>query len=382
MEIYNVRSGDSIFSIAQKYVVSSQSIVNINGLTEPQKLVIGMNLVIPTQSLYDMQQSKTTIETLGYYTPPSYKDAISLIDNLGQSFTYLGIYYFHVIATGDIVEDIDIDILTISYEKKISFLPVVTNMSENNFSSELARTIISNPVVTNNFVNGILELLKKYDLQGINIDFENLYPVDRNLFTEFIRILSQALHKNNKILVLNIAPKWQDWPEKEWAGFFDYNALGPYIDIAAIMTYEWGWREGSPRPTAPINYIKQSLDYAIANNIPANKILMGMTLYGYDWNTSNGIKNIATTVTLSQVWDLARLHNGSIYFDVETKQPYMNYIDFNREYHVVWFEDALSHYWKYQLLKDFNLRGAFYWTINLPFPSTWYILSNMFNITK
>jgi len=382
LEIYNVRSGDSIFSIAQKYTVSIQAIVNINGLTEPQRLVIGMNLVIPTQSLYDIQQSKTTIETLGYYTPPSYKDAISLIDNLGQSFTYLGIYYFHVIATGDIVEDIDIDILTISYEKKISFIPVVTNMSENKFSSELARTIISNPVVTNNFVNGVLGLLQKYDLQGINIDFENLYPVDRNLFTEFIRILSQALHKNNKILVLNIAPKWQDWPEKEWAGFFDYNALGPYIDIAAIMTYEWGWREGTPRPTAPIDNIKQSLDYAIANNIPANKILMGMTLYGYDWNVSNSLKNIATTVTLAQVWDLARMHNGSIYFDVEAKQPYMNYIDFNKEYHVVWFEDALSHYWKYQLVKDYNLRGVFYWTLNLPFPSTWYILSNMFNITK
>ena len=54
----------------------------------------------------------------------------------------------------------------------------------------------------------------------------------------------------------------------------------------------------APRPTAPINYVKQSLDYAIANNIPANKILMGMALYGYDWNISNNMKNIATTVTL------------------------------------------------------------------------------------
>jgi len=382
LKIYNVKSGDSIFSIAQKSAVTSKSIVNINGLTQPQRLVIGMNLVIPTQPLYDMQMLKTYVETLGYYAPNSYKNAISLIDNLGQLFTYLGIYYFHVIATGEIVEDINLNILTISQKKKISFLPVVTNMTGGTFSSELARAILSNIAILNNFVDNILKLLQKYNLQGINIDFENLYPADRNLFTRFIRILSQALHRNNKILVVNIAPKWQEWPEKEWVGFFDYNALGPYIDIAAIMTYEWGWREGTPRPTAPIKYIKQSLDYAVANNIPSNKILMGITLYGYDWNISNKMKNIATTVTISQVWDLARMHNASIYFDVDSRQPYMKYIDFNNEYHVVWFEDALSHYWKYQLVKDYNLRGAFYWTLNLPFSSTWYILSNIFKIKK
>ena len=60
----------------------------------------------------------------------------------------------------------------------------------------------------------------------------------------------------------------------------------------------------------------------------------------------------------------------------------MNYIDFNNDSHIVWFEDALSHNFKYQLAKEYNLRGVFYWTLNLPFPATWYILSNMFNIKK
>lgn len=146
------------------------------------------------------------------------------------------------------------------------------------------------------------------------------------------------------------------------------------------MTYEWGWREGLPRPTAPINYVKQSLNYAIANNIPSNKILMGITLYGYDWNATNAVGNVATTVSLLDVWNLARMHNARIYFDEEVKQSYMRYIDYNKENHIVWFEDALSHYYKYKLVKDYGLRGVFYWTLNLPLPSTWYILSNMFKI--
>lgn len=148
------------------------------------------------------------------------------------------------------------------------------------------------------------------------------------------------------------------------------------------MTYEWGWREGSPRPTAPLANVKRSLDYEIANNIPTDKILMGMTLYGYDWELPDTPENLATTVTLPQVWDLARTYNGRIYFDKEAKQPYTNYINKNYNCHEVWFENALSHYYKYQLVKNYGLKGVFYWILNQPFSSTWYMLSDLFKIKK
>lgn len=382
MVIYNVRSGDTLYSIAQKFAVSSQYIIDINGLTQINNLVIGMNLVIPAKSPYDWVLPKTAIETLGYYSPPSYKKAISLVDKIGQSFTYLGIYYYNVTVSGEIVETLDSNILKIGAIRDIAIIPVLINMVQGGFSSELARTLLATNESTNNFINNILQFIQKYNLKGINIDFENLYPEDRDLFTRFIRLLSQALHIYNKILIVNLAPKWGDWPERQWAGFFDYNAIGPYIDIAAIMTYEWGWREGPPRPTAPINYVKRSLDYAIANGIPAYKIMMGMTLYGYDWTLPTVASSVATTVTLEQVWNLAIIHNASIHFDQETKQPYMMYIDYNDQNHTIWFEDALSHYYKYQVVKDYHLRGAFYWTINLPFNATWYMLSNLFKIKK
>ena len=109
---------------------------------------------------------------------------------------------------------------------------------------------------------------------------------------------------------------------------------------------------------------------------------MGMTLYGYDWELPDTPENLATTVTLPQVWNLARINNARIYFDQESKQPYMNYVDNNNQKHEVWFENALSHYYEYLLAKDYDLRGVFYWILNQPFPSTWYILSSLFNVRK
>jgi len=225
-------------------------------------------------------------------------------------------------------------------------------------------------------------LVNRYDLKGAIIDIENMYPEDRDLFTEFIRLLSETLHENGKILILNMPPKWEEWPDRDWVGFFDYNALGEYIDIAAIMTYEWGWREGPPRPTAPINNVRRALDYAVENNIPPDKILMGLTLYGYDWTLPDTPQNLAKAVTLPIVWNLARKYRTSIKFDDEVKQPYTEYVNGNGIGHKVWFPNALSHYYKYGLVKEYGLRGVFYWTLTQPLTATWYILSELFEIKK
>ena len=60
--------------------------------------------------------------------------------------------------------------------------------------------------------------------------------------------------------------------------------LGTLYGLAAIMTYEWGWQAGPPSPTAPLPFVRRVLDYAIASNIPANNIVMGLTNYGYNWS--------------------------------------------------------------------------------------------------
>jgi len=133
LEIYSVKSSDILFSIAQKYAVSHQSIINTNDLTEPQRLVVGMNLVIPTK--VPKVESKASIETLGYFIASSYKEVISVIDGIEQSFTYLGICYFYFNQLGEMIEEFDINILELDKFKKISMFPVVTNLSEGNFSS-------------------------------------------------------------------------------------------------------------------------------------------------------------------------------------------------------------------------------------------------------
>jgi spore germination protein len=53
MFIYTVKTGDTLFTIGQRFNISYQSILNVNGLTSPN-LVPGQSLLIP-QSYYTVQ---------------------------------------------------------------------------------------------------------------------------------------------------------------------------------------------------------------------------------------------------------------------------------------------------------------------------------------
>ncbi len=385
-EVYTVKAGENIWSVAQRFSVSIYTLIVWNKLPYPYTLYPGQKILVrgrrTTTNTAITNTTKTPIEILGYYNPRSVQDKTLIINTLGDYLTYLGVFEFPFTETGEILGTIDNEILVAAKNKRVAVMPVLTNIVSGNFSSALGRTVLSQEATRNALISNIMGLLQRYELRGIIIDIENLFPEDRELFTNFIRILSDTLHRENKLLILNMPAKFEEWAEREWVGFFDYNALGALVDIAAIMTYEWGWQSGPPRATAPLANVKRSLDYALGNNIPREKILMGITLYGYDWTLPDTPENLAKTVTLPGVWDLGRTYHAMIHFDNNAKQPYMNYVDGQGKAHTVWFEDALSHYYKYQLLKEYRLRGAFYWILNLPFPGTWYMASQLFDIKK
>lgn len=62
----------------------------------------------------------------------------------------------------------------------------------------------------------------------------------------------------------------------------DYSGLGQAANGVLLMTYEWGYTYGPPMAVAPINKVKEVLDYAITQ-IDTNKISLGIPNYGYDW---------------------------------------------------------------------------------------------------
>ena len=146
------------------------------------------------------------------------------------------------------------------------------------------------------------------------------------------------------------------------------------------MTYEWGYTYGPPMAVAPLNKVRQVVEYALTK-IPAGKIHLGIPNYGYDWTLPfvQGASK-ATTIGNVEAVQIAVSHDAAIQFDETAQSPYFNY-SLEGSVHEVWFEDVRSLSAKFGLVKEYGLRGMGYWQIMRLFRANWLLLAGTFSIT-
>ena len=72
-------------------------------------------------------------------------------------------------------------------------------------------------------------------------------------------------------------------------------------------------------------------------------------------------------------------NNAEIQFDEVAQSPYFYYVR-NGIQHVVWFEDVRSLQAKFNLMKEYGLRGASYWQLMQWFRANWLLFEDNFVI--
>jgi spore germination protein len=380
---YTVRSGDTLYQIANRFGVTIALISKVNRIANPALIYPGQEFTIP-QPIPPVV--KRPIEVTGYFQLFNMAGLENSLTQIGQYFTFANLFQYPVNFEGNIAVSANTERATgIANRFNIRPFPVITNWNPaTGFDPNLARAIIIDAEVRQRTIANVLDLLGRFGFNGVNVDFENMYPEDRQLYTIFIQELTQALRSRGYLTTIAVAPKYADLPAAAWVGAFDYAALGQIADRIFLMTYEWGWVGGSPMAIAPLNQVRRVLEYAITQ-IPREKISFGIPLYGYNWTLPDTPQNLASPVNLVAVYDLAYRYGAVINFDTVAQSPWFRYIDENNVQHEVWFEDARSVQAKYALARELNLSGVGYWGyINDPygFSQNWPLLTEFFTIVK
>lgn len=372
---HTVVSGDTLFSIAKQYGVSLSSLMQANPqITNPLNLQIGSVVTVP-----NVNQNKREIEVNGYCFP---NISDSVLNKTLPSLTYLSIFSYEVLPDGNLVNiSNDTRLIEKARSQNVAPMLVITNIEQNaSFSSELAHEILNNPVAQENLINNVISKMQEKNYYGVDVDFEYLFPEDREAYNQFLLELKTAITPLGYILTTAVAPKTSKNQEGLLYEAHDYAFHGKVSDHVIIMTYEWGYTYGPPMAVAPANQVKRVLDYAVTE-IPSRKILMGMPNYGYDWNIPYVEGTAASSISNVGAVDLAREVGSFINFDNVQKAPYFNYWQGSQE-HVVWFDDARSTYERLKFVEEYDLGGVSYWTINQFFPQNWLVLNAMYNIKK
>ncbi len=376
MEIYIVKPGDTVYSIASAFGVSPEDISFVNQLIPPYTLAIGQSLLINTPS---PQAPKPELVSFGY----AYTNISPWVLRQTLPFlTDLYIFSYGFTMEGNLIPPVPDDVWMITEAQNMGVRSVLTLTPfgpDGQFNNNLIHSVVQNPAYKQNLIGQLLEIIEEKGYSGVDIDFEYILADDRDAFTGFVADVAGTLRPLGYATSVALAPKTSaGQPGLLYEGK-DYGALGWAADSVLLMTYEWGYKYGPNMAVAPLNMVRRVVEYAVTE-IPVSKINLGIPNYGYDWPLPY-IRDTtaATTIGNVEAVQIAVRNGASIFFDETAQSPYFQYY-FNGIRHEVWFEDVRSIQAKFNLIQEFQLRGAGYWQLMRWWRANWMLMQSQFLI--
>lgn len=370
---HTVHTGETLWSIALNYGMNPSTLAEINHISTPSTLYVGQILQIP--------EKIRPFKEVNAYTTKLNQNGVQEVKKLGRYLSYLSPFTYSIKEDGSLTELNDSSILNAALSEQIAPLMVVTNFINQDFNSDLVATFLRNSSIQEIFIQNLLSIMQEKRYFAVNFDFEYIYPEDRENYNTFLRKVVARLHPNGFLVSTALAPKISGDQKGLLYEAHDYATQGKIVDFIILMTYEWGWAGGRPLAIAPINEVKRVLDYAVTV-IPRNKIMMGAPLYGRDWKIPWQQGTVARTISPQAAIGLARKYGANIEYNTTYQSPFFRYTDENGQQHEVWFEDARSAQAKFDVVKNYGLRGISYWVLGIPFPQNWFVQANNFIARK
>jgi spore germination protein len=375
--IHVVQSGENLWTLSKRYGVSVQQIESVNELPNPDSLLIGQAIILPVPRPV---QEKRTIDTNAFSIDFDEAGAQE-VRNVGQHLTYLVPFGYRIRRDGTLEAPADTGLIQAAEAERVVPIMGITNFSATEAGSSLAHAVLSSPDIQSTLLTNVINTMRAKGYRGLNIDFENVLPGDRELYNQFLRRAVDRLHAENYFVSSSLAPKTSGTQKGLLYEAHDYPAHGEILDFVVLMTYEWGYRFGPPQAISPINQIRAVLDYAVTV-IPRNKIMMGFQIYARDWLLPHVKGQEAETFSPQEAIRRATQHGAVIHYDQRAQSPFYRYTDAQGREHEVWFEDARSAQAKFNLIKQYNLRGVSYWVLGYPYPQNWVLLEDNFRVRK
>jgi spore germination protein YaaH len=251
---------------------------------------------------------------LAYYVPYDSTSWISLHAQ-AQLIDIVAVQAVTVDACGGIGSSDDQTLKQFARSRGLKVVPSLVT-----FSGWLNHRILTDEEISMRVVDEIVEYVVGEGYDGFDLDLEGVWPEDRPPYTAFSARLAAALHDRGKLLTAAIPAKTFD-ATTGWGGAFDYAGVAPYADLFTVMAYEYHGAWGEPGAIAPYDWVRQVAAFA-TSQIPPEKVLLGLALYGYDWNTTSGGGRYLGSPEAAA---LSERYGAALMLDPETRSETMRY---------------------------------------------------------
>jgi spore germination protein YaaH len=229
-------------------------------------------------------------------------------------------------------------------------------------------------------INQLIAEAIEYDLDGINIDFEELKTEEGEHFIEFIRELSIKCRNNGLVLSID------NYVPSEFSALYNRKEQGIVADYIIIMGYDEHFATSEePGSVASVGFVRSGIENTLTE-VPKEKIINGVPFYTRLWiETPKSEEEIAAETESteyipyklsSEIYSMANsdklisAYGLSPVWDDTTAQNYAKY-EIDGITYEIWFEDEASIEEKMKLIDEYELAGVACWKLGLEKQTIW-----------
>ncbi len=225
------------------------------------------------------------------------------------------------------------------------------------FDSSKTDVVLSSTDKRQSVIRQVVEDVKQYGIDGINIDFEYISTEGADDYIEFIRELSIACRAEQIVLsVDNYVPKY--------TSYYNRREQGIVADYVVIMGYdETAAGSDTPGPVASQKFVHEGITDTLAV-VDKEKVINGLPLYTRVWSTSPDGTVTSFACGMNEAAGYLEKHNVTPELMEDVGLNYGSYTsDVDGNFYEIWLQDADAVTDEMRLVKEYELAGAAAWKI-------------------
>ena len=242
-------------------------------------------------------------------------------------------------------------------------------MYKTSFSTDVAKIILNSPSVREAASDKLEEYILKYNLDGINFDYENMYRADKGAYTNHVKEIALMAHTLGASVSVDVT-KYEP-TSYTWSMCYDRDALAKYADYIAVMAYDQ-YYAGSPvaGPVAGLDWTESVIKLTM-KEVPADKLILGMPYYIRYWEFKNGKKTSTKAISMNEAVKYVNENQATAEYDNNFKLTRYSWKKDDGTDCMLWMENAESIAERAKLANSYSLAGVASWRRGFETQDVW-----------
>lgn len=302
----------------------------------------------------------------GFYVDWDPQSLSDLKDHIKQLDMVVSESFFIKNGADTLIDNVDKEALKVTLAHHKIAIAMVSNFSVDHFDGNAIHKLLQDKDLQKRFIAHLISKLKAYKFEGVNIDFEEINEKSDVPLAAFQKNLYDQLHAANMIVSQDISPDNED---------YNLKILEKYNDYIFVMAYDQHSESSNAGDVSHQQWVEEQLD-KICSSVSADKVILALACYGYDWPDSD----VGKTITYQEAIANANRYKAKINYNPQSANLNYNYTDESAMKHQVFFTDAATNFNLIRKADDWGVAGIGIWRMGAEDPRLWTFISKDLSI--